>query len=123
MDAMGMIGRVSAGLSMGLLAALYVASVPLGAQEAVHTARAGADLSVRACLNQKERRALIESGAVVQLANAMHTVRSRIPGTLIRARLCRHGDSLDYVLTVLAHDGKVTRVVVDAAKGTLVGER
>jgi hypothetical protein len=28
---------------------------------------------------------------------------------------------LVYVLTVLAHDGKVTRLAVDAVKGTLVG--
>jgi hypothetical protein len=27
------------------------------------------------------------------------------------------------VLTVLDHDGKVTRVIVDAVKGTVVGER
>jgi uncharacterized membrane protein YkoI len=110
--------------SAGLLLSLCVATGPLSAQEAVvHPVRTGADLSVRACLNQKERRALIESGAIVHLASAMHAVRSRVPGTLVRARLCRRGDSLDYVLTVLAHDGKVTRVVVDAAKGTLVGER
>jgi hypothetical protein len=41
----------------------------------------------------------------------------------VRARLCRRPDGFAYVLTVLAHDGKVTRVVVDAVKGTLVGER
>jgi uncharacterized membrane protein YkoI len=114
---------ITAGAPALLLIAICVASAPSCAQESVHSTRSGADLSVRACLNQKERRSLIESGAVVHLANAMHAVRGRVPGTLIRARLCRRGDSLDYVLTVLAHDGKVTRVVVDAAKGTLVGER
>jgi len=44
-----------------------------------------------------------------------------VPGTLVRARLCRRPEGLVYVLTVLAHDGKVVRVVVDAAKGTPVG--
>ena len=35
-----------------------------------------------------------------------------------------HGqDGLVYVLTVLARDGKVARIVVDATKGTLVGGR
>jgi uncharacterized membrane protein YkoI len=77
----------------------------------------------RSCVNQKERRALVETGAVLQLAAALHAVRSHIAGTLVRARLCHRGDGFAYVLTVLAHDGKVTRVVVDAAKGTLVGER
>jgi hypothetical protein len=62
-----------------------------------------------ACLDQKERRAEIESGRVVRL------------GTLVRARLCRSNDGLVYVLTVLARDGKVARLTVDAVKGTLVG--
>ena len=33
------------------------------------------------------------------------------------------GEGFAYVLTVLGHDGKVTRVIVDAVKGTVVGER
>ena len=44
-------------------------------------------------------------------------------GTLVRARLCHRGEGFAYVLTVLGHDGKVTRVIVDAVKGTVVGER
>lgn len=104
------------------LLALAVALVPARAQEAPRPAH-GADPAARACLNQKERRALVESGAVLHLAAAIHAVRSRVPGTLVRARLCRRGDGYTYVLTVLGHDGKVTRVVVDAVKGTLVGER
>jgi outer membrane lipoprotein SlyB len=78
---------------------------------------------LRSCLNQKERRAAVESGTVMRLAAALHAIKGRMPGTLIRARLCRRHDALVYVLTVLAHDGKVTRVVVDGAKGTLIGER
>jgi uncharacterized membrane protein YkoI len=105
------------------LLALAVAIAPAHADEAVRATHAGADPASRACLNQKERRTLVENGTVLHLASAMHAVRSHVPGTLIRARLCRRGDGLVYVLTVLAHDGKVTRVAVDAAKGTLVGER
>ena len=113
------------------LAALVVALVAACADEAVRPVRAEEslrpahimDLAARACLNQKERRALIESGAVMQLTAAMRAVGSHVPGTLVRARLCRRGDGFAYVLTVLGHDGKVTRVVVDAVKGTLVGER
>ena len=75
------------------------------------------------CLDQKERRAESTSGAVVRLAAAIHTAKSRMPGTVVQARLCHGQDGLVYVLTVLAHDGKVARIFVDAAKGTLVGER
>jgi uncharacterized membrane protein YkoI len=83
---------------------------PVGAAELAHT-----------CLDQKERRAEIESGRVVRLATASRAARSKVPGTLVRARLCRGNDGLVYVLTVLARDGKVARLTVDAVKGTLVG--
>jgi uncharacterized membrane protein YkoI len=71
------------------------------------------------CLDQKERTAEIESGRVVRLDTAMRAARSKMPGTVVRARLCRGNDGLVYVLTVLARDGKVARLTVDAAKGTL----
>src|SRR6516165_7001127 len=76
-----------------------------------------------ACLDQKERRAEIASGGVVRLVTAIRAAKSRMPGTVVQARLCHGQDGLVYVLTVLARDGKVARIVVDAAKGTLVGER
>jgi uncharacterized membrane protein YkoI len=116
---MGPVERASA----AALLMLAVALAPAHAEEPVRTAHAGIDFAARGCVNQKERRTLVESGAVMQLAAAVQAVRSHLPGTLIRARLCRRSDGFAYVLTVLSHDGKVTRVVVDAVKGTLVGER
>jgi uncharacterized membrane protein YkoI len=76
---------------------------------------------VRACLNQKERRAEAETGKLVRLEAAIRTARTRMAGTVVRARLCQGADGLVYVLTVLAHDGKVARIEVDAVKGTLIG--
>jgi uncharacterized membrane protein YkoI len=73
------------------------------------------------CLDQKERRAEGDTGHLVQLGTAMRVARNRMPGTVVRARLCRNSDGLVYVLTVLAHDGKVARLTIDAVKGTLVG--
>ena len=75
----------------------------------------------RVCLDQKERRAEYDTGKVVRLATAIRVAKSRIAGTVVRARLCRGKDGLVYVLTVLARDGKVTRLTVDAVKATLVG--
>jgi hypothetical protein len=75
------------------------------------------------CLDQRERKVAEESGKVVNLATAMRAARKRAPGTLVQARLCHDKDGLVYVLTVLARDGKVARLTVDAAKGTLVGVR
>ena len=51
----------------------------------------------------------------------MHALKNRVTGTLVRARLCRRSEGLVYVLTVLARDGKVAQLTVDAVKGTLVG--
>jgi len=113
---MGIAERASA----AALLALAVTFAPARAEEAARPVHAE---SAHVCLNQKERRSLVDSGAVMRLATAMHGVRGHMAGALVRARLCRRGDGFVYVLTVLAHDGKVTRVVVDAVKGTLVGER
>jgi hypothetical protein len=76
-----------------------------------------------ACLDQRERRAANESGNVIHLAAAMHAAKKRMPGAVVRARLCHGKNGLVYVLTVLARDGKVARLTVDAAKGTVVGKR
>jgi len=111
-------GRI--GFAAPLAAALAITLVPASAEEVTSPAHAASE-TFRPCLNQRERRALVESGAVLRLAVALHVVRSRVPGTLVRARLCRRPEGFVYVLTVLAHDGKVTRVTVDAVKGTLVG--
>jgi uncharacterized membrane protein YkoI len=106
--------------SVAILLALGMTPGPARAEEALRPTHLE---PAHACLNQKERRALIENGPVMRLAAAMHNIRSHVSGTLIRARLCHRGDGFVYVLTVLAHDGKVTRIAVDAVKGTLIGER
>jgi uncharacterized membrane protein YkoI len=113
-------------ISAATLLALSLTLTAAGAQEAVQSPPQpahAADPGVRVCLNQKERRALIEKGTVLHLAAALRAVRARGPGTLVRARLCHRGEGFAYVLTVLGQDGKVTRVIVDAVKGTVVGER
>jgi len=122
-------------LSIAALLTLAVVSACARAEEAaVHPPRTAAPAAPaapvsagangetsHACLTQKERRALVENGTVVHLAVAMHALKNRVSGALVRARLCRRPEGLVYVLTVLGHDGKVSRAVVDAVKGTLVG--
>jgi uncharacterized membrane protein YkoI len=95
------------------------ALLPARAEEPARPAPAGAE--TLHCLDQKERRTEEETGHLVRLGAAMRVARSRMPGTVVRARLCRSNESLVFVLTVLARDGKVARLTVDAIKGTLVG--
>jgi uncharacterized membrane protein YkoI len=112
---------------MGCAARFAVALVGLALIPVLATAHADeSSLTARAegehaCLSQRERRAEAESGRLVRLAVAIRAAKVRMPGTVVRARLCRGAEGLVYVLTVLAHDGKVARIAVDAVKGTLVG--
>jgi uncharacterized membrane protein YkoI len=108
------------GLALACAFGLTVVLAPARAEEADHPVAAPAEAQ-HACLNQKERRAEIEGGKLVRLDAAMRVARGRMPGTVVQARLCHGADGLVYVLTVLAHDGKVARIAVDAIKGTLVG--
>ena len=105
-------------LGVPLLLALLATATARG--EETHSARGP---SGHTCLDQKERRAEMAAGGVIRLGAAIHAAKSRMAGSVVQARLCRGQDGLVYVLTVLAHDGKVARIVVDAVKGTLVGER
>jgi len=68
------------------------------------------------CLTSAEQRAAIAAREAIPLA----TVRQRVSGELLRARLCRDSRRLIYLLTVLARDGKVRQVTVDATNGTVI---
>src|ERR1043165_2312342 len=71
----------------------------------------------KACLSPEERQADVAARKAVPLARAIRVVKARIGGRGAKARLCRQGRGLVYVLTVLARDGKVTQARVDAADG------
>ena len=75
------------------------------------------------CLSRDQQRAAIAEGRAIPLATALRNLRSRMPGELVRARLCQDGERLIYLLTVLPRDGKVRRATVDASNGNVVGER
>ncbi len=70
------------------------------------------------CLSGKHRRAVIASGQVVPLATAIRSLHVR-RAEVVKARLCRGPKGFVYLLTLLARDGKVTHVTVDAASGKL----
>lgn len=110
---------IAVALPAALLMALTAGSLQGRADEPAGASGANLD---RACLGAKERRAEAESGKLVRLAAAMRVAHARMPGTVVRARLCRGAEGLVYVLTVLARDGKVARIEVDAVKGTLAGD-
>jgi uncharacterized membrane protein YkoI len=72
------------------------------------------------CLGKEQQRAAIASGKAVRLGVALRAAHGRIPGEVVKARLCESPKGLLYMLTVLARDGKVTRLSVDAASGNVI---
>ena len=83
-----------------------------------------ADPPHNACLSKAEQRAAVAEHRAIPLAQAiksLHTHGRR--AELVRARLCRHGGRLVYVLTLLARSGKVTSATVDAANGEFINGR
>lgn len=76
------------------------------------------------CLSKAEQRAAVAAHRAIPLAEALKSPRIRAArAEIVRARLCRRGEGLVYVLTLLARSGKVTRASVDAANGELITGR
>jgi uncharacterized membrane protein YkoI len=96
--------RISASLLLGLALGTTVPGMAAAAER-------------KSCLSPEERRAVIAAHKAIPLANAMHVVKAKLRGEVLKARLCRQEWGLVYVLTVLARDGKVTQARVDAADG------
>jgi uncharacterized membrane protein YkoI len=102
---------VSQRLATVFLLGLMAAAVPAAAADVPH----------HACLGKAEQRAVVASHRAIPLAEAIRSVRKHgHRGELIGARLCRRGEGLAYVLTLLSRNGKVTRESVDAANGELI---
>jgi uncharacterized membrane protein YkoI len=75
------------------------------------------------CLTRDQQRTALTERRAVPLAAAQKSARARVPGEIVRARLCHESERLIYLLTVLPRDGKVRRVTVDAKNGAVVNVR
>ena len=83
-----------------------------------------AEIARNACLNKAEQRAAVSAKQAIPLAQAIKSLRDKgRRAEVVRARLCRRGDGLVYVLTLFARNGKVTVATVDAANGELINGR
>ncbi|MCK9917815.1 hypothetical protein MXD81_52620 [Microbacteriaceae bacterium K1510] len=106
---------------MVALRALIIAVCLLGVMPAV---AAESSAFRGACLTKAEQRAAVAAHKAVPLAEVIKNLRAKgHRGEVVRARLCRRGEGLDYVLTLLARNGKVVSLTVDAANGELINGR
>jgi len=103
-------------LKLALVALLLAVLGPLS------VAPAEAEPRMR-CLTRDQQRTAITERRAVPLAAVGKAVRARVPGEMVRARLCQEPERLIYLLTVLPRDGKVRRVIVDAKNGAVVSVR
>jgi uncharacterized membrane protein YkoI len=106
-----------------LLVALLLApllSVSVEAQQEDLSAYAATRMR---CLTRDQQRVAIKDRRAVTLATVRRILRSRVPGELVRARLCQEPKRLIYLLTVLPRDGKVRRVTIDARNGAILSVR
>jgi uncharacterized membrane protein YkoI len=71
------------------------------------------------CLSKEQARAAVASGKAVRISVALKAVKRR-GSEVVGVHLCEGGKGLVYRLTVLARDGKVTRVTVDATSGSVL---
>jgi uncharacterized membrane protein YkoI len=76
----------------------------------------------QSCLTRAEQRAAVAANKAIRLAQAIKSARNQgHRAEVVRARLCRHGEALVYVLTLLGQSGKVTNVTVDGNNGEPTG--
>ncbi len=98
------------------------ALILLGSMAVTATSAADTEHSRRACLTKAEQRAVVASHRAISLGRAIRSAhRHGHHGEVLRARLCHRDVRLVYVLTLLARNGKVRRVTVDAANGRVLG--
>ncbi|MEM8797745.1 MAG: hypothetical protein AAGE61_19435 [Pseudomonadota bacterium] len=79
------------------------------------------DAHAQSCLNPAEARKAVKNGQASPLSRVSANVRRTTGGEVVGANLCRRGNRLVYILTVLRSNGSATRVMADARSGRVVG--
>lgn len=115
---MPVLPRFAVLLLIGPLAGLAREAPRADAAELAHRVRS----THRDCLTKAEQRAAVASHRAISLGRAIEIARRhrKKKTEVLRARLCRRGDRLVYLLTLLAPNGKVTHATVDATNGALI---
>jgi uncharacterized membrane protein YkoI len=83
-----------------------------------------ADMTAEAasCLSARDARAAVQSGQAAPLSQMLGSIRSAAGGEIVPPpMLCRQGSRLVYVVNVLLPGGKVKKLTVDAASGSILG--
>jgi uncharacterized membrane protein YkoI len=72
------------------------------------------------CLSSEETRTAMQEHRLISMVTASRSASAASDGEVLRARLCRVGETHVYVISALRRDGKVMHVTVDAVSGAIV---
>ncbi|SFG42569.1 PepSY domain-containing protein [Methylobacterium gossipiicola] len=112
-----LIGLTVAGFAMGSLGTQAEETSPAAIVSSVQAAP-----RPETCLSAADLREAVAEKRVIEPVAAIRSARKVIPRAEIqRARLCRHDESLVYLLTALRRDGQFVHVMVDATTGEISG--
>lgn len=74
------------------------------------------------CLSSGDARDAVKAGQAQPLSRMLKTIRNATGGEILPPpQLCNEGGRLVYYVNVMAPNGQVSRVVVDAASGSILG--
>ena len=97
---------------------------PAASAHPAHPSRPFHLIHPRACLSRAEQRAAVAAKQAIPLGEAIRSLRAHGKrAEVVRARLCRRGEKMLYLLTLLGRSGKVIRITVDATSGDLITSR
>ena len=90
---------------------------------ALASAGAGPPAFAQGCVSTSEARAAAQAGEIAPLSQILGSLRGAVEGKVLPTpELCKSGGRYVYRVNVLAPDGRVVRVVVDAATGAIIGD-
>jgi uncharacterized membrane protein YkoI len=98
-----------------IVAILAAATTRAGAQEPEERAERAAPR--RQCLSMSQTRQTIEDHRLVDPFACMRAAAREHQGEALGARLCRHEESFIYEISLLQPDGRIVRILFDAATG------
>lgn len=104
---------------VGVMSVFFVVVV-LAAPRIVLAVPAGTGLSVLVELDMEQARKLKQAGSIMPLEDLLKAVRREYPGQVIEVELEEENGRFYYEIEVLADDGNVRELDVDAATGEIL---
>ncbi len=74
----------------------------------------------RACLSDADARVQVQMHKLIGVEQALGAAKAKAKGDLISAHLCQVPDGFMYRIAIIGREGRVVKLLVDAASGHIV---